>query len=141
MFDFLYSFVAFLGVGFITFIYGTVFRLDMRLLYVLLFLVVSLAIGVSMGIFGHFYAMQKTIDLESNYSLTDLQLNLNKINFEKTVEENNIITYSNKSKYYEWFYGKIIIQVHNDKIAITAAKCILDKYFWNKNSWGTHICT
>lgn len=33
------------------------------------------------------------------------------------------------SKYYEWFYGKTYIELDNDLIKITGAKCVIKKHF------------
>ena len=66
----------------------------------------------------------------TSHTIENIGNELDRYKYRKFKETNNEIVFCS-SKYHEWFYGKIYIQNHGDKITITVAKCIINKYFSN----------
>jgi hypothetical protein len=124
---FLFCIVCTFLLGIISILYGLIFHLTIHSLYILLFVSMSIAYSVSMGIWGLCFAYTETINItKSNFSIEDITSKLDSLKYKNPLVENSIFVYSS-SKYYEWFYGKVYVKENEDTLSITGSKNILNK--------------
>ena len=79
------------------------------------------------SLFASIYAKRVTIisDKDSiNESLKYIENNKKFI-----VDKNSDVIIISSSRYYEWFYGKIIIYTDSESYRIEGAQCVINKYF------------
>lgn len=128
---FLFSITILVIGGLFIFIFANISHLEIYPLYITLYIGFCLYCGIGIGVFGHIYAKNTIIYINNtNNTIEDIGNKLDKYKYRKFKETNNEIVFCS-SKYREWFYGKIYIQDHGNKITIAAAKCIINKYFSN----------
>ncbi|WP_297420300.1 hypothetical protein [Clostridium sp.] len=117
--------------GLFIFTFAKLSQIEISILDINLYIEFCLYYGVGMGLFGHVYAKNTTLCINSrSHTIEDLGNKLDRYKYRKFKVASNEIVFCS-SKYHQWFYGKIYIQNQGDKITITAAKCIINKYFSN----------
>lgn len=82
------------------------------------------------SIFGGIWAKQISVEISKVKNIATItdQINLLKNNKKFLIEESEHSYVLNSSKYYEWFYGKTIININSDTITINGAKCVINKF-------------
>ncbi len=129
----MYSLTFSLGIALTILIISRFLKLELKLIFIPTVIGMCLFYSLIMGFFGSLYASPLTISIEPkniDNTLQNISSSLKKAKYEKIESSNQQIVFST-NKFSEWFYGKVFININNDRITISASRYLIDKYLKN----------